>query len=273
MPIRTFRLPTALRRKGPAPAPAATDTRARRPFRALPLAAAVAMLLAGLLTATLAIPAQASELDHASGLPNGVPPAVAIGPAQSLPASTATTDLIQRDGFSVTEAAAPAPVAAPAASAAAAPAPAAPAPVQPAIRWPFPSAVRLSDTFGPREAPCDGCSTFHKGLDMLPGEGAAVGAVADGVVRSASASDDGGLGVHVVIDHTVDGRLVSSVYAHFQAGSLQVSPGQSITVGQHLGNVGSTGQSTGPHLHFEILLDGVTPTDPYAWLMQYAGAM
>ncbi|MBC7442030.1 MAG: M23 family metallopeptidase [Ramlibacter sp.] len=275
MPIRTFSLPATPRRAGPAHTNAPTAARATRPLRplrALRPAAVVSMVLAGLLIAGLALPAEASELDQTAGRSHGVAPALAVGPEQRLPASTAATDLVQRDGFSATEAAPP-PAAAAASAPAAAAESAAAGPAQPAIRWPFPSAVRLSDVFGPRAEPCDGCSAFHKGLDMLPGEGATVGAIADGVVRSVSATDDGGLGVHAVIDHTVDGQLVSSVYAHFQSGSLQVSEGQAISVGQHLGNVGTTGQSTGPHLHFEILLDGATPTDPYAWLTERAGPM
>jgi murein DD-endopeptidase MepM/ murein hydrolase activator NlpD len=71
-----------------------------------------------------------------------------------------------------------------------------------------------------------------------------------------------------IIDHTIDGELVSSVYAHMAEGSLAISVGQAVTVGDLVGNVGNTGQSTGPHLHFEILLDGVTPTDPFAWLVE-----
>jgi murein DD-endopeptidase MepM/ murein hydrolase activator NlpD len=213
------------------------------------------MMLAGLLTAVLAIPAKAAELDTIGG----PPPAAAAdaGPLQSLPVSLAAVAAIHRDGYTVT-AAQPASVTMPAGS---------------AVRWPFPGSTRLSDGFGPRAAPCEGCSTFHKGLDLLPGEGTPVHAIANGVVREVSAYDDGGLGVHVVLDHTVDGRLVSSVYAHFQAGSLAVGVGESVAVGQQLGTVGTTGQSTGPHLHLEILLDGVTPTDPYAWLTGRAGPM
>ncbi|TFC06866.1 M23 family metallopeptidase [Cryobacterium mannosilyticum] len=51
-------------------------------------------------------------------------------------------------------------------------------------------------------------------------------------------------------------------------GSLALTVGQPVLVGQLVGNVGSTGQSTGPHLHFEIRLDGTTPTDPFAWLTE-----
>lgn len=246
-------------------------------------AAGVAMLFAGLLTVIFGIPAQASDLTAYSGLPpaavdaaaSGAPAAEAAVP-QSLTLSAASTATVQRDGFTVTDAPKPVPVPVPAAPAAvsAAAVPGAPtADAGGAVRWPFPGSVRLSSPYGPRDAPCGGCSTFHKGLDMLPGEGAPAHAVADGVVREVSATDNGGFGVYAIVDHTVDGQLVSSVYAHFQSGSLQVSPGQSVGVGTHLGNVGSTGQSTGPHLHFEILIGGITPTDPYAWLSQRAGPM
>ncbi len=137
-----------------------------------------------------------------------------------------------------------------------------------AIQWPFLVGVPISTDYGPRVAPCSGCSTFHKGIDMNPGIGSPIQAVADGVVREVSPTDNGGLGVYVVIDHTIDGQLVSSVYAHMLEGSAAVEVGQPVKVGQLVGNVGNTGQSTGPHLHFEILLDGTTPTDPFAWLTE-----
>ena len=260
-----------------------------------------AMLFAGLLTVVLGIPAQASELDVYGWLPpaaveesvrasaDGSAHAAESDPAaraaaapnasaaeaslQSLMPSAAATATVQRDGFTVTDAPKPEPMPAAPAAVPSADDAAAPAAAGAAVQWPFPGSVRLSDPYGARDAPCGGCSTFHKGLDMLPGEGAPAQAVADGVVREVSATDNGGFGVYAIVDHTVDGQLVSSVYAHFQAGSLQVSAGESVGVGTHLGNVGSTGQSTGPHLHFEILIDGITPTDPYAWLSQRAGPM
>ncbi|MFK4729499.1 M23 family metallopeptidase [Agromyces mediolanus] len=137
-----------------------------------------------------------------------------------------------------------------------------------AIQWPFLTGVPISTDFGPRVPPCAGCSSFHKGIDMNPGDGSPIQAIAAGVVREVSAVDNGGLGVYAVIDHIVDGEQVSSVYAHMREGSLALSVGQVVAVGDLVGNVGNTGQSTGPHLHFEILLDGVTPTDPVAWLTE-----
>ncbi|WEO76051.1 M23 family metallopeptidase [Cryobacterium sp. SO2] len=141
-----------------------------------------------------------------------------------------------------------------------------------AIQWPFLVGVPISTNFGPRIPPCDGCSSFHKGLDMNPGVNTPIQAVADGVVREVSRTDKSGLGVYAIIDHMIDGQLVSSLYAHMTEGTLALAVGDPVLVGQLVGNVGSTGQSTGPHLHFEILLDGDTPTDPYAWLTNRVGA-
>lgn len=142
---------------------------------------------------------------------------------------------------------------------------------QGAVQWPFLVGVPITTDFGPRMPPCGGCSSFHKGIDLNPGVGSPVQAIADGVVSEVSATDNGGLGVYAVIDHSVGGQLVSSVYAHMGEGSLRLSVGQSVAVGEVVGNVGNTGQSTGPHLHFEILLEGVTPTDPVVWLAENVG--
>jgi murein DD-endopeptidase MepM/ murein hydrolase activator NlpD len=102
-------------------------------------------------------------------------------------------------------------------------------------------------------------------MDMNPGQGTPIQVVADGVVTVAQSSDNGGLGVYAEIEHVIDGQTVTSVYGHMLEGSLQLSEGQVVTVGQQVGNVGNTGTSTGAHLHFEIHLDGA-PIDPFAWL-------
>ncbi|WP_179150816.1 M23 family metallopeptidase [Leifsonia sp. NCR5] len=137
------------------------------------------------------------------------------------------------------------------------------------IQWPFPGDVSISDGFGSRSSPCSGCSSNHKGLDMTPGGGTPIAAIADGIVRSAEESDVG-FGVNVIIDHRVNGERFASLYAHMQFGSLQVRTGQRIAAGQIIGRVGTTGASTGNHLHLEIWRDGETPTDPYAWLRSRA---
>jgi murein DD-endopeptidase MepM/ murein hydrolase activator NlpD len=139
-----------------------------------------------------------------------------------------------------------------------------------AVQWPFPVGVPLTDRFGPRAAPCSGCSTSHKGLDMTPGVGSPISVIADGVVLETDESDSG-FGVYAKVEHLIDGRKYVSLYAHMQFGSLQVIPGQVVRVGDQIGAVGNTGQSTGPHLHLEIWRDGTTPVDPYAWLTDQVG--
>ncbi|WEO76000.1 M23 family metallopeptidase [Cryobacterium sp. SO2] len=141
-----------------------------------------------------------------------------------------------------------------------------------AIQWPFLVGVPITTDFGPRIPSCDGCSSFHEGIDMNPGVNTPIQAVANGVVREVSSTGKSGLGVYAIIDHMIDGRLVSSLYAHMTEGTLAFAVGDPVLVGQLVGNVGNTGQSTGPHLHFEILLDGVTPTAPYAWLTDKVSA-
>lgn len=134
-----------------------------------------------------------------------------------------------------------------------------------AVQWPFLVGVPLGDGFGSRVPPCSGCSAIHSGLDLQPGAGAPIQVIADGTVREAGISTSG-LGVWAEIDHVIDGQKITSVYAHMQSGSLQLIPGQNVEVGQRVGKVGNTGQSTGPHLHLEILKNGIQPIDPYNWL-------
>jgi murein DD-endopeptidase MepM/ murein hydrolase activator NlpD len=132
------------------------------------------------------------------------------------------------------------------------------------IQWPFPITVPIASGFGDRLAPCSGCSSYHEGVDFVPGAGTPIGAIASGVV-SLVKSDRGGLGEHVAVDHVINGQKVQSVYAHMQAGTILVSVGEAVQAGQVLGLVGSTGASTGAHLHLEIRVNGI-PVDPFVWL-------
>ena len=131
------------------------------------------------------------------------------------------------------------------------------------VRWPFPTAVPISSGFGDRVAPCRYCSSNHRGLDFIPGNGSPIFAIADGVVIASEYG--GGYGQYVYIEHNLNGREVLSVYAHMQRGSSPVQAGQRIQAGEFLGLVGNTGTSTGPHLHFEIRVDGEY-LDPFVWL-------
>ena len=133
------------------------------------------------------------------------------------------------------------------------------------VQWPFSVGVHIGDEFGFRD--CAGCSSNHGGQDFNPGVGAPIQSIADGVVRYAE-DGEGSLGVHMIIDHMIDGELVSSVYAHMIHGSMLFKAGDAITVGQVIGKVGNTGMSTGPHLHFEIRIGGKggTKVNPLVWL-------
>ncbi len=140
----------------------------------------------------------------------------------------------------------------------------------PTVVWPVSNPEKRSDGFGPRSAPCAGCSSQHDGVDFNPGAGTPVMSIADGVVVLAT-ENGGGLGVNVEVQHNVGGELITSSYAHMQYGSLGVSVGQQVTAGQQLGLVGSTGQSTGAHLHLEMFgVDGVR-FDGFAWLQAHVG--
>ncbi|MPZ74184.1 MAG: peptidoglycan DD-metalloendopeptidase family protein, partial [Nitriliruptorales bacterium] len=133
-------------------------------------------------------------------------------------------------------------------TAAAASAPA-PAPTGAALQWPA-NGPKTSG-YGWRTHPIFGTSRFHAGIDIGAGYGAAIVAADSGVVVSADSR--GGYGNTVVIDH---GGGMATLYAH--QSSMSVSAGQSVSRGQVIGAVGSTGYSTGPHLHFEVRVNGAT---------------
>ena len=108
-------------------------------------------------------------------------------------------------------------------------------------------------------------SAGHQGTDFLPGAGTPVMAIADGTVTVAT-NNDGSLGVHIEVQHVIDGETVTSTYSHMAVGSLTLKVGDVVSRGQQLGLVGSTGESTGPHLHFQILNAAGTSISPLPWL-------
>lgn len=136
-----------------------------------------------------------------------------------------------------------------------------------AIQWPFPVGVPISAAYG-SSSYLSQFSTPHRGVDLTPGLGAEVHAVAAGTVRIATEAG-GDYGVTVLIDHVIDGQIVSTRYGHMQYGSLRVKQGDTVTAGQVLGTVGQTGKATGPHLHLEVLLGGTAHTDPIEWLKEH----
>ncbi|WP_168220086.1 MULTISPECIES: M23 family metallopeptidase [unclassified Salinibacterium] len=140
----------------------------------------------------------------------------------------------------------------------------------PKLQYPLPPGSAVASGYGPRE--CSNCySNFHHGIDIFPGAGTPIAAMANGVVSKANAAGDNAMGVNVHIDHVIDGVPVTSVYGHLQAGSLGLRVGDTVTVGQLIGRVGATGNAAGAHLHFEIHPGGSGSVNPYAWLAARIG--
>ncbi|MGN9815405.1 M23 family metallopeptidase [Streptomyces sp. SD11] len=124
------------------------------------------------------------------------------------------------------------------------------------------SDLTVTSPYGSREHPLTGVTKLHTGVDFASPQGAQVSAASKGQVVFAAMTK--AYGYRVVIDHgTIDGKRLQTTYSHLLA--LQVSVGQTVDAGTPVGLVGSTGLSTGPHLHFEVILDGYY-TDPLPWL-------
>lgn len=122
--------------------------------------------------------------------------------------------------------------------------------------WPVKGWV--TSDFGSRRSPFTLAPDFHEGIDIAAQWGTPIMAVADGVVTFAGYR--GGLGKAVIIDH---GFGVKTYYGH--TSEFFVTEGQKITRGAKIALVGSTGHSTGPHLHYEVHVDGV-PVDPMKYV-------
>ncbi|MGI6257339.1 MAG: murein hydrolase activator EnvC family protein [Anaerovoracaceae bacterium] len=120
--------------------------------------------------------------------------------------------------------------------------------------WPVPSSHYITSPFGYRIHPIFGVPKFHSGIDISCSGGAAIVAANSGVVYNAGWM--GGYGNTVIVDH---GGGISTLYAHNSA--IYVSPGQRVSRGQTIAGAGTTGNSTGVHLHFEVRVNG-TPVNP-----------
>ena len=127
--------------------------------------------------------------------------------------------------------------------------------------WPTPGYKRITSPYGPRTYTLNGkkVSSYHRGIDIGAPSGAKIAASNGGTVVT-SAYNAGGYGNYVILDH---GGGKMTVYGHMS--KRMVSVGQSVTKGQQIGKVGSTGRSTGPHLHFEIRVNG-TAVNPINYL-------
>lgn len=115
--------------------------------------------------------------------------------------------------------------------------------------WPCPSSSRITSGFGGRSSPTEGASSNHKGIDIGATSGSDIVAAADGTVTISTYSYSAGN--YIMINH---GGGVSTVYMH--CSKLLVSVGETVKKGQVIAKVGSTGYSTGPHLHFGVRVNG-----------------
>ena len=115
---------------------------------------------------------------------------------------------------------------------------------------------KITSKMGWRIHPVKKTKKHHNGTDIggLVKDPIYIEAFANGRVLKAmkSTAAGGGFGWYVILRHMIDGEYYTSLYAHLAEGSLQVKPGQKVRVGQVLGKMGSTGMSTGRHLHWEI---------------------
>lgn len=115
--------------------------------------------------------------------------------------------------------------------------------------WPCPASGRISSAFGDRSSPTEGASTNHKGIDIPAPSGSSIVAAADGKVVISTYSYSAGN--YIMIDH---GGGLTTVYMH--CSQLLVKEGETVKQGQTIAKVGSTGYSTGPHLHFGVRSGG-----------------
>lgn len=121
------------------------------------------------------------------------------------------------------------------------------------FQWPLPDAYSITSGFGGRTDPITGESDFHNGTDIAAPAGTPILAAADGTVTVANGTDSwgGSYGYYIKINHDA---TYETLYAHCSA--ICVTAGQTVRQGEVIGYVGSTGNSTGNHLHFEVWVNG-----------------
>ncbi|WP_152230360.1 M23 family metallopeptidase [Georgenia ruanii] len=130
-------------------------------------------------------------------------------------------------------------------------------------------AYRLSSSYGYRNSPFTGYS-MHLGEDFSAPLGTAIHAVADGTVDYVGVGKDGRSSMLVVLKHEIGGQTFYSWYVHMYPNGIHVREGQQVRAGDVIAEVGSNGNSTGPHLHLEIhAADDKTTLDPLTWLKEH----
>ena len=119
--------------------------------------------------------------------------------------------------------------------------------------WPLPGIYKLSSLFGARKDPFTGKASNHTGTDIPAASGTKIYSAQGGVVTTVGKNKNHSYGYYVIISH---GNGISTLYAHMK-NVASVKEGETVKKGQLIGYVGSTGRSTGPHLHFEFRVNGI----------------
>jgi murein DD-endopeptidase MepM/ murein hydrolase activator NlpD/uncharacterized protein YraI len=183
--------------------------------------------------------------------------ALALGPAPVSAASAATTDPQPPAADPVVPEPTPTPTPTPT--------------VPPATTFVLPVAAKtytLSSRFGARCIPLPGASTYHLGIDLATKSGSPIAAVAAGVVTATVDGSSARAGL-IAVKHTVGGTEYLTRYFHMWKSTTHVKVGQIVNPGTRISSVGSSGGSTGPHLHLEVLKrsgTGWAATDPAPFL-------
>lgn len=175
----------------------------------------------------------------------------------SLTSNAAVTEASYKAGVAAAAAAA---AKAAAEWAAAHPAPTTPAGNVNGSGWAKPAYGHISSGFGSRVSPCNGCSSYHYGVDIAGGCNNPIYAASSGTISFAGWN--GGYGNFILINH---GGGLSTGYGHIVNGGILVHSGQSVSAGQQIAKIGSTGNSTGCHLHFETRPGG-SPVNPIPFM-------
>ncbi|MFD1507413.1 M23 family metallopeptidase [Georgenia yuyongxinii] len=130
-------------------------------------------------------------------------------------------------------------------------------------------AYRLSSSYGFRNSPFTGYSK-HLGEDFAAPKGTPIYAVADGTVEYVGVGKDGRSSMLVILKHEIDGETFYTWHVHMYPDGIRVTEGQTVRGGDVIAEVGSNGNSTGPHLHFEVHTDTEgTTIDPLTWLEEH----
>ena len=133
--------------------------------------------------------------------------------------------------------------------------------------WAVPAYGPITDGFGPRVAPCDGCTSYHLGADIGATCYSTIYAAHNGVVEYAGWN--GGYGNFLLLDN---GGGLSTGYGHIVDGGILVGYGQHVGAGEPIAKVGTTGNSTGCHLHFEVRVDG-SAIDPIPFMSHHGAPL